>query len=57
MSNEEVLRRAETKWALLMRQLEFLEHIMRKNGLEELILTGNVDGKSSKERQRNTLQT
>ena len=42
MSNEEVLRRAETKWTLLMiirkRKLEFYWHIMRKNGLEELIL-------------------
>ena len=44
MSNEEVLRRAETQQVLLMiirkRQLEFLGHIMRKDGLEELILTG-----------------
>ena len=56
MSNEEVLRRAETKWTLLMiirkRQLEFLGHIMRKNGLEESILTGSVDGKRSRGRQR-----
>ena len=52
MSNEEALRRAETKWALLMiirkRQLEFLRNIMRKNELEELILTGSVDGKRSR---------
>ena len=56
MSNEEDLRRAETKWTLLMiirkRQLKFLGHIMRKNGLEELILTGSVDGKRSRGRQR-----
>ena len=56
MSNEEVLRRAETKWALLMiirkRQLAFLGYIMRKNELEELILTGIVDGKRSRGRQR-----
>ena len=55
MSNEEVLRRVETNATLLMiirkRQLEFLGHIMRKNGLEELILTGNVDGKRSRGRQ------
>ena len=61
MSNEEVLRRAETKQVLLMiirmRQLEFLGHIMRKNGLEKLILTGSVDGKRNRGRQRNTLQT
>ena len=34
------------------RKLEFLGHIMRQNGLEELILTGNVDGKRSRGRQR-----
>ena len=33
------------------RQLEFLGHIMRKSGLEELILTGSVDGKRSSRRQ------
>ena len=56
MSDEEVLRRAETKQTLLMiirnRQLEYLGHIMRKNWLEELILTGSVDGKKSRGRQR-----
>ena len=59
MSNEEVLRRAETKWILLViiwkRQLEVLGHIMRKNGLEELILAGSVDGKEKQgktERER-----
>ena len=56
MSNELVLRRAETKWTLLMiirkRHIEFLSHIMRKNGLEELILTGSVDGKRSRGKQR-----
>ena len=55
MSNEEVLR-AETKETLLMiirnRQLEFLGNIIRKNGLKELILTGSVDGKRSRGRQR-----
>ena len=56
MSNEEIVRRAETKRTLLMiirmRQLEFLGHFMRKNTLEELILTGSVDGKISRGRQR-----
>ena len=56
MSNEEVLRKAETKQTLLMiitkRQLEFLGNIMRKNGLEELILIGSVDGKKNRGRQR-----
>ena len=62
MSNEEVLRRAETKLTLLMiirkRQLVFLGHTVRKNGLEELIPTGNVDGKRSRGKtERNILQT
>ena len=52
MLNEEVLKRVETKQTLLMiiqkRQLDFLELIMRKNGLEELILTGSVDRKRSR---------
>ena len=52
MSNGEGLRRTKTKRALLMiirkRQLGFLEHIMGKNGLEELILTESVDGKRSR---------
>ena len=30
------------------RQYEFLAHIMRKNGLEELILTESVNGNRSK---------
>ena len=33
-------------------QLEFLGHIMKMNGLEELILTWSVDGKRSRGRQR-----
>ena len=49
MSNE-VLRRAEIKWVLLM--LEFLGHIMRKNGLKELVLRGSADGKQSRGEQR-----
>ena len=56
MSNEEVPRREETKQTLLMiiikRQHDFRGHIMRKNGLEELILTGSVDGKRSRGRQK-----
>ena len=56
MSNEEVLRRAETKQTLLIiirkKQLGFLWHTLRKNGLEELIPTGSVDGKRSRGGQR-----
>ena len=34
---------------IIKRQLEFLGHIMWKNGYEELVLAGSVDGKRSRE--------
>ena len=36
------------------RQLEFLGHIVRKENLEHLIVTGKIEGKRSKGRQRQT---
>ena len=58
VTNEEVLRRAGTERkimkAIRKRQIEFLGHVMRKEGLEELMLTGRVNGKRSRERQRLT---
>ena len=36
------------------RQIEFFGHVMRKEGLEELMLTGRVNGKRSRGRQRLT---
>ena len=49
LTNEEVLRKAKTERSLIKtirkRQLRFLSHIMRKEGLENLILAGYIDGK------------
>lgn len=49
MAYEEVLTRIETtnKPLLTIRnsQMKFLEHIMRKEDLEKLILTGHGEGK------------
>ena len=54
----EVLRKAKTERSLIKtirkRQLQFLGHIMRKEGLENLMLTGYIDGKRDKGRQRQT---
>ena len=58
MSNEEVLRKAEADRSLIKnirkRQLEFLSHILRKDGMENLCITGFVEGKRSRGRQRTT---
>ena len=58
VTNEEVLRRAGTERKIMKtirkRQIEFLGHVMRKEGLEELMLTGRVNGKRSRGRQRLT---
>jgi hypothetical protein len=55
-TNEEVLTRANAKRGLMNiireRQLKFLGHVMRKEGLENLILTGHIEGKKSRGRQR-----
>ncbi len=48
----------QTKRRLILnirkRQLKFLGHIMRKEGLENLILTGRIEGKRDKGNQRVT---
>ena len=58
LTNEEVLRKAKTERSLIKtirkRQLQFLGHIMRKERLENLMLTGYTDGKRDKGRQRQT---
>ena len=36
------------------RQLQFLEHVMRKEGLENLAITGRIDGTGSRGRPRRT---
>jgi len=58
VTNEEVLKRAGTKKTLLStirrRQLEFLRHVVRKEGLENLVLTGKIEGNRDRGRQRKT---
>ncbi len=36
------------------RQLEFFGHVMRKEGLEELFITGKIEGRRDRGRQRLT---
>ena len=47
--NEDVLSRAQVKRKLMkdirIRQLNFLCHIIRKDGLENLTMTGRVEGR------------
>ena len=56
ITNREVLRKAGSERSLLntirKQQLKFLGHIMRKEGLENLTLTGQIEGKRSRGRQR-----
>ena len=56
VTNEEVFRRANVKRKVLkemrIRQLKFLGHMVRKDGLENLALTGKIAGKRSRGRRR-----
>lgn len=58
ITNEEVLNRAEQKRTLIhtieQRQLSFLGHIIRKGALEDLSLTGKINGKRARGGQRRT---
>ena len=58
ISNEEVLQRAGSSRELVStiatRQIQFLGHILRKEKLEELVLTGRTEGKQARGRQRLT---
>lgn len=49
MSNDEISERMQTRRKLILnikeRQLKFLGYVMRKVGLENLILTGRIEGK------------
>ena len=53
--NEEVLQRAGTGIKLILeirtKHMRFLGHLMRKDGLENLVLTGKIEGKRSRGRQ------
>ena len=56
MPNEEVLQRANTSRNLLKvivnRQIRFVGHIVRKSQLEAIALTGMIEGKRARDRQR-----
>ena len=53
--NEEVLKRAGTGRKLILeirkKEMRFLGHLMRKDGLENLALTGKIEGKRSRGRK------
>lgn len=57
-STDEVLERMPTRRKLIhnikWRQLKFLEQVMRKERLENLILTGRLEGKGNRGKQRVT---
>ena len=56
LTNEEVLQRAGVERKLIgeirTRQLRFLGYVIRKDGLENLALTGKIEGKRSRGRKR-----
>ena len=56
VTNEEVLRKANTKRTLLTRirgqQSRFFGHVMRREHLEHLVTTGKLQGNRSRGRQR-----
>ncbi|GFR85165.1 endonuclease-reverse transcriptase [Elysia marginata] len=55
-TNEEVLNETETARSLInrirKRQATFVGHIMRRDGLENLLTTGKLEGGRGKGRQR-----
>ena len=61
VTNEEVYRRMNIKQSLLVdivrRQMSFLEHVLREEEMEHLFVTGFVDGKRARGRQRETFIT
>ena len=61
ITNDEVYRRMGTSNALLgdivRRQLSFLGHVLRKDELEKFVVTGFVDGKRVRGRQRDAFLT
>ena len=56
VTNYEVLRRGRTERKLMNRiragQMSFLGHIMRKHGLENIVVTGKIEGERSRGRPR-----
>ena len=61
VTNEEVYRRMNIKQSLLVdivrRQISFLGHVLRKEEMEHLVVTGFIDGKRALGRQRETFRT
>jgi len=55
-SNEEVFQEAGVRRTLLkrirQRQLAFLGHVLRRQSLENLVVTGRIDGMRARGRQR-----
>ena len=58
ISNMEVLKRADTSIHLIktirQRQLHFLGHVLRKEGIEQQVITGKVEGRRDCREQRMT---
>ena len=56
VTNEEVLRRAKVDRTLMKdivkRQMEFFGHVIRKEELDNLVVTGFIEGKRARGRQR-----
>ena len=56
LTNDAVLLKADTQRSLLKvitsRQIRFLGHVLRKNELEAILLTGKIEGKRVRGRQR-----
>ena len=56
ITNLEVLRRAHTERTLIRevrkRQIHFLGHVLRREGIEHLTLTGKIEGRRARGRQR-----
>lgn len=51
MSNDKVFEDIEKEGNIKKSQLKFIGHVMRKMGLESLILTGQIDGKKERGKQ------
>ena len=61
VTNEEVLRRTNVDRTLMKdivkRQMEFFGHVIRKEELENLVVTVFIEGKRARGRQRETYLT
>ena len=61
VTNEEVLRRAKVDRTLVKdivkRPMEFIGHVIRKEELENFVVTGFIEGKRARGRQKETYLT